>query len=163
MRADHPVRGRSRAIVWSAFILLSLLAGADAREIDPKIEWLERSNPGPKTAAAGPVVEYGVHKRGNIQLAIANNGTFGTRGRSIPDPLTGEGIPSCIFPKNSDLVYLWVAAIWAGAIKGNDTLVSVGDEDFYVTTEFWPDIKPFGDFRYESIDPNSPYYTPDAF
>ena len=163
MSADHPAKGRSRTVIWSAFILLSLLAGADAREINPKTEWLERSNSGPKTAASGPVVEYAVHKRGNIQLAVANNGTFGTYGRSIPDPLTGEGIPSCIFPKNSDLVYLWVAAIWAGAIKGNDTLVSVGDEDFYVTTEFWPDIKPFGDFRYESIDPNSRYYTPDAF
>lgn len=148
-------------ISLSAFVLLIALTNAEAREIDPKTASIQRSRPGPKSTA-GPVVEYAVHNRGNIQLAIANNGTFGTRGRSIPDPLTGEATPSCIFPKNSNLVYLWVAAVWAGAIKGRDTLVSVGDEDFYVTTEFWPDVKPFGDIRYESIDPGSRYYTTTA-
>ncbi len=114
-------------------------------------------------AVAGPVVEYTAHNRGNIQLAIANNGTFGTLGRSIPDPFTGEPIPSCIYPKNSDLVYLWVAAIWIGAVVGRDTLVSVGDEDFYVTNEFWPEVKPFGEFTYQSIDPRSPFYSPEAY
>ena len=155
------IKGILLAIARLAIILLITLSGVDAREINPKTACLEHSRPKPKSAAV-PVVEYGVHKRGNIQLAIANNGTFGTRGRSIPDPLTGMGVPSCIFPKNSNLVYLWVAAIWAGAIKGNDTLVSVGDEDFYVTTEFWPEVKPFGNIRYESIDPNSRFYTTTA-
>lgn len=161
MKASDGYIGRSHALAWSAIILLFALTVVEAREVDPKTATLERSRPGPKSTA-GPVVEYAVHNRGNIQLAIGNNGTFGTRGRSIPDPLTGQAVPSCIFPKNSNLVYLWVAAIWAGAIKGRDTLVSVGDEDFYVTTEFWPDIKPFGDFRYESIDPSSRYYSPTA-
>ena len=161
MKVSVRYTGRLGAIARSAFILLIALAVVEAREVDPKTACLERSRPGPKSAA-DPVVEYAAHTRGNIQLAIGNNGTFGTRGRSILDPLTGQGVPSCIFPKNSDLVYLWVAAIWAGAIKDRDTLVSVGDEDFYVTTEFWPDIKPFGDFRYESIDPNSRYYATTA-
>jgi len=162
MQKPLSVKGCAGALAWSAFLLIVSFAVATARHaVDPKTACLEKDRPGPKSAV-DPVVEYAVHKRGNIRLAIANNGTFGTRGRSIPDPLTGLSIPSCEFPKNSDLVYLWVAAIWAGAIKGNDTLVSVGDEDFYETTEFWPEIKPFGDFRYESIDPNSRYYEPTA-
>jgi hypothetical protein len=109
-------------------------------------------------STALPVVEYAAHDRGNMQLAIANNGTFGTYGESIIDPFTGLQIPSCVYPRNSDLVYLWVGAFWIGAIVGRDTLVSVGTDDFYDTEEFWPDVKPFGDIKVESIDPNDPHY-----
>lgn len=114
-------------------------------------------------ATARPVVLYTAHNRGNIQLAIANNGTFGTYGQDIPDPFTGQRIPSCVFPKNSDHVYLWVGAFWIGAVVGRDTLVSVGTEDFYVTQEFWPDPPPFGEFDYKSIDVNSQFYDPNAY
>lgn len=129
--------------------------------INPKLELIKKDR---KTFTTAPiVVKYTAHNRGNIQLAIANNGTFGTLGSSIPDPFTGESIPSCIFPKNSDLVYLWVAAIWIGAVVGRDTLVSTGSEDFYVSEEFFPEEEPFGDFTYKSIDPNSQFYDEDAY
>ena len=114
-------------------------------------------------ALADPVVEYTAHNRGNIQLAIANNGTFGTLGGAIPDPFTGDPIPSCIYPKNSDIVFLWVAALWIGAVVGRDTLVSCANEDWYRTTEFWPEEKPFGDFKYKSIAENSGFFTDDGY
>ncbi len=132
--------------------------------INPKLELIKKDRKTFSTASI--VVDYTAHNRGNIQLAIANNGTFGTLGGSIADPFTGESIPSCIYPKNSDLVYLWVAAIWIGAVVGRDTLVSTGSEDFYENEEFWPEVEPFkpkGGFTYKSIDPNSQFYDEDAY
>ncbi|RKX26202.1 MAG: hypothetical protein DRP47_08570, partial [Candidatus Zixiibacteriota bacterium] len=153
--------------ILHALLLLMLFFSspqASARSINPKIEFEQRNIP-VQTTASMPKVNYTTHNRGNIQLALANNGTFGTLGGSYPDPFTGEAISSCVYPKNSDLVYLWVAAIWIGAVVGRDTLVSVGNEDFYQTTEFWPEVEPFippGGFSYASIDRNSSYYDPDA-
>lgn len=115
------------------------------------------------TISSRPIVEYAAHNRGNIQLAVGNNGTFGTEGGTIPDPLTGQAIASCVYPKGSDIVFLWVAALWVGAIVGRDTLVSCADEDWYETYEFWPDLKPAGDFRLQSIDINSENYSPEAY
>jgi hypothetical protein len=148
-----------------AFIALFFVCVADAtgRNLDPKSDFVMKERRPTLSQQDLPVVQYTAHNRGNIQLAIANNGTFGTHGSSIPDPFTGDPIPSCVFPKNSNVVYLWVAAVWIGAVVGRDTLVSVGDEDFYVTREFWPDIRPFGDFQYGSIDVNSQFYSPDAY
>ncbi len=126
------------------------------RETNPKTSTCGK-NLTPLLAAGVPVV-YTAHNRGNIQLALANNGTFGTLGGTIPDPFTGEVIPSCIYPKGSDVVYLWVAAVWIGAVVQRDTLVSCANEDWYRTLEFWPTA----DFVYKSIDINSPFYDPGA-
>ena len=132
--------------------------------INPKLEIIKKEK---KTFSTSQiVVDYTAHNRGNIQLAISNKGTFGNYGQSVPDPFTGENIPSCTYPKNSDLVYLWVGAIWIGAVVGRDTLVSTGTEDFYENEEFWPDVEPFkpsGGFTYKSLDPNSPFYDEEAY
>ncbi|MBU8934453.1 MAG: hypothetical protein KOO62_10655 [candidate division Zixibacteria bacterium] len=114
-------------------------------------------------SASAPSVAFAVHNRGNIELAIANNGTFGTEGRGVADPFTGFEIQSCEYPKNTDLVYLWVASMWIGAIVGRDTLVSIGMDDYYETRELWPDVGGFEPFTYSSIDINSPFYDPDAY
>ncbi|MEW6051585.1 MAG: T9SS type A sorting domain-containing protein [Candidatus Zixiibacteriota bacterium] len=114
-------------------------------------------------ALARPIVTYAAHRRGNIELAVANNGTFGTYGSAVTEPYTGQIIQSCIYPKNSDLVFLWVGAFWIGAVVGRDTLVSTGTEDFYENQEFWPEVQPFGDFTFSSIDLNSKYYSPNAY
>ncbi len=113
-------------------------------------------------ASSESTIFHAAHNRGNIQLAIANNGTFGTFGQSIPDPFSGEVIPSCEYPRNTDNVYLWVGAFWIGAVVGHDTLVSCGSEDFYETSEFWPEEPSLGgEFGYSSIDKDSKLYDPD--
>jgi len=110
-----------------------------------------------------PVVLRTAHSRGNIRLAVANNGTFGTFGEIIFDPFSGERLPSCEYPRGSDIVFLYIAAIWIGAVVNGDTLVSCGSEDFYRTDEFWPDLPELGGtFKYGSIDINSKYYSPEV-
>ncbi|MEE8577695.1 MAG: hypothetical protein V3T31_10605, partial [candidate division Zixibacteria bacterium] len=106
-----------------------------ARDLQPKSKYDSHSTRPNIASSARPVIEYAGHGRGRIRLAVANNGTFGTEGRSVLDPVTGELIPSCEYPKNSEHVFLWVGAFWIGAVVGRDTLVSVGTEDFYVTQE----------------------------
>ncbi|MEW5796053.1 MAG: hypothetical protein AB1772_06790 [Candidatus Zixiibacteriota bacterium] len=114
-----------------------------------------------QAGAEEPQVFHTAHGRGNIRLAVANNGTFGTYGQVIPDPFTGDPLPSCEYPRGTDIVFLYVAAVWVGAIVNGDTLVSTGDEDFYRTQEFWPDLPELGGrFRYGSIDINSKFYSP---
>ncbi|MBD3257080.1 hypothetical protein GF377_01510 [candidate division GN15 bacterium] len=116
-----------------------------------------------QSSQALPRIFYTAHSRGNIRLALANNGTFGTFGQAIADPFTGEQIPSCEYPRNSDLVYLWVGAFWIGAVIDRDTVVSCGSEDFYETAEFWPEVPELGGrFKYGSIDIASDLYDPNV-
>jgi hypothetical protein len=146
-------------------ILLALLAvtpGLSARELGRgyKTESVARLLQG-SASANDPEVLHTAHGRGNIRLAVANNGTFGTFGQVIFDPFTNEQLPSCEYPRGSDIVFLYIAAFWIGAVVDGDTLVSCGSEDFYNTSEFWPDLPEFGGkFRYGSIDINSKFYNP---
>ena len=106
---------------------------------------------------------YTAHNRGNIRLALSNTGTLGTFGQTIIDPFTDEPLPSCEYPRGSDIVFLYVAAFWIGAVVNGDTLVSCGSEDNYNTSELWPDAPDLGGrFRYGSIDINSKYYSEDV-
>ncbi len=129
--------------------------------IDPKLTSKQTTRT--RTSQAQPVIEYAIHDRGNLQLVVSNNGTFGTQGSIQRDLVTGQEVQSCVYPKNSDIVFLWVSAMWIGAISGRDTLVSCGNEDFYQTLELWPDEPPFGSFQRYSIDINSPFYSPNAY
>ena len=106
-------------------------------------------------STAQPQVIRTAHSRGNIRLAVANNGTFGTFGEIFLDPFSNEPLPSCEYPRGSDIVFLYIAALWIGAGVDGDTLVSCGSEDFYQTDELWPDRPELGgQFRYGSIDIN---------
>lgn len=102
------------------------------------------------------------HRVGRIELAIANNGTFGREyhpGASL-DCFTGEEIlHSCQYPKGSRISYLFGGAFWIGAIAGRDTLVSVGADGWQHAYEMYPDVPPIGNMVYRSnVDPKSQYY-----
>lgn len=163
MHSKQILEDRLTLLVWAVFLLIAC-STIRAHDLDPKQARMGREHI-PQTAVASnlPAMEYAIHNRGNLQLAIANNGTFGTEGAEIADSYTGEAIPSCVYPKNSDVVYLWVGAIWIGAVVGMDTLVSTADEDWYQYKEFWPDVEPIGKIEYKSIDINSKFYDPDAY
>jgi hypothetical protein len=101
------------------------------------------------------------HRVGDIVLGVNNNGTFGTgfSAGSTNDFFTGEAVPSCEYPKNSSIQYLFAGAFWIGAIVGRDTLVSVGADGWQLTREMFPDDGEEGEMKYRSIiDPSKPEY-----
>lgn len=104
----------------------------------------------PKAAAEGqtllrpvqgesPNFDIEIHKINDLQLAVSNGGTFGIGfAGSYIDPDNGRPAPSCEFPAGSNVTYLYYGGLWAGAVVGLDTLVSIGIDDFYSVREFWP-------------------------
>jgi len=108
-----------------------------------------------------PAHGIAAHRVGQLVLAVNNNGTFGdgfAAGASI-DFFTGEQIPSCEYPKNSNVQYLFAGSFWIGAIVGRDTLVSVGADGWLYTREMFPDEAPWGEMVYRSIiDPSKDEY-----
>lgn len=94
----------------------------------------------PKITAAPPNWQIAVHKINKIWLAITNGATFGIGfAGSELDPETNLPAPSCEYPANSNITYLYIGALWAGAVVGRDTLVSVGFDGNYYVSEFWPE------------------------
>jgi len=91
-----------------------------------------------KPMVGNPNKTFDVHKIGKIAMTITNFGTLGTGYLSAPI-VDGEIAPSCEYPINSDLEYLFAGAIWIGAVVGRDTLVSVGGDGWFGMTEFFPD------------------------
>jgi len=81
--------------------------------------------PYPKPTINNPNTQFNVHKIGKIAMTITNFGTLGTGYLGTP-VFEGELAPSCQYPTNSDIEYLFAGAIWIGAVIGRDTLVSVG-------------------------------------
>ncbi|HDL01500.1 MAG TPA: hypothetical protein ENH23_04630, partial [candidate division Zixibacteria bacterium] len=144
----------------TVFLFLFSFNSLYTRELNPKLDSFDKSHH-TTLSTVDPLIYYAVHNRGNIQLAIANNGTFGSYGGIVNDVFTGEPVQSCIYPKNSNIVYLWVGALWIGAVVGRDTLVSCGTEDWYTVQEFWP--APRDSFELLSIDESSPNYSKDAY
>jgi len=118
-----------------------------------------------------PNVQVGVHNIGDVWLTVSNLGQFGTGGflGTSVDPVSGMETPSCMFPANSKLNYLYVAGFWIGAVVGRDTLVSIGVNDWIGSDvrELWPDPgedpPPYGGgLIRRSIQESSPFYSDDA-
>lgn len=109
----------------------------------------------------GPNSQVATHNIGNIQVGHTNLGQIGTGFvGSVVDPVTGEQVPSCIFPANSSLNHLYVAAIWIGAVVGRDTLVSTGADDGFLVHEYWPGTDDI--IQHRSIISSDPFYHPEA-
>ena len=142
------------------FSIIFFSTQGNSKEYSPKIYSQSSKLQQNYSSANDPIVYYAAHTRGNMQLAVANNGSWGTFGQNISDPITGQQIQSCVYPKNSEIVFLWVGAMWIGAVVGRDTLVSCATEDYYQVQEFWPD--PNDSFYVESIDESSPFYSENA-
>jgi len=104
-----------------------------------------------------PNIQYDVHDANRIAMTITNFGAIGAGYvESAEDP------PSCEYPINSGLEYLYGGAIWIGAIVGQDTLVSVGHDGWFGIAEIYPDAGDPGDIIRRSSLHSSNYYSPDA-
>lgn len=88
-----------------------------------------------------------VHRRSNIWMNITNWGFFGNNGEgqrdAMDDPCRpGEWAPQCEYPGGSDINYLFMGALWIGALiraEGYEyPRVSVGMDGWLSLHELWP-------------------------
>lgn len=151
-------KSSSKMLLMFLILLSSLVSSSiQARPVAGVISDKDQT----QSKAAVPAYCRAAHRVGKIVLAVSNNGTFGTGFASGPaaDCFTGGDVPSCEYPKNSNVTYLYSGAFWIGAIVGRDTLVSTGAESTGQGREFYPDESPFGDmFKRSIIDPESPLF-----
>jgi hypothetical protein len=141
-------------------LLVAMMAIASTAA--PRTVHLKRPAP-PVASTDGPAYCNVAHNIGEMSLGVGNDGTFGTNFSLIGpdvDCFTGEPLADCEFPRYSHTRYLFGAALWIGAVVGNDTLVSTGTEGWSVLgKEFHPDSAPDGLIAYRSrLDPTSPAY-----
>ncbi len=89
--------------------------------------------------AIEPLEQLRFHDVGNIWLSITNYGILGSFGGGSKDLCTGLAAPSCQFPAGSGIEYLYMGALWVGAVVNDtDTLVSVGHDGWESIIEFHP-------------------------
>ena len=96
----------------------------------------------------GPLTAERTHSVGNFYLTITNWGAFGSK-RTGDDPEycilfddTTENIPDCYsygdcrpsaeYPACSGIEYLFSGAFWIGGVVAGDTLVSVGEDGWFL-------------------------------
>ena len=85
-----------------------------------------------------PCTQMEAHETGLIHMTITNFGLIGSL-YSIDDEFGSyERLPSCEYPAESGVEYLYGGGLWVGAIVGDDTLVSVGFESRYELHEMLP-------------------------
>jgi len=118
------IRFLTLKILLTTIILISTFTQIEARLKSDNVKLPYKA----PSAAADPLDELRVHNVGNMWLSITNYGQFGAEtGRDIIDVCTREFAPSCQFPAGSGVEYLFIGAIWIGAVVNDtDTLVSVG-------------------------------------
>jgi len=104
-------------------------------------------------AAETPFTTTRVHKIGNVGFCVTNYGFFGSQARAIRDACTGVSAPSWEFPLNSSVEYLFQGALWVGAVKDGDTLVSVGADGWSSANEMFPRRFPEGEIETRTTRP----------
>lgn len=114
--------------------------------------------PGIPRADAAELVDYfeytRTHTVGNVAFSLTNWGLFGNGGRvNCCDYCTREPARSWEFPVGTGLDYLGTGGIWIGAIRGFDTLVSLGTDGIDAPTEFFPLPEPHGYIDERTIRP----------
>ncbi len=114
-----------------------------------------------KATAETPALDFAVHNIGQVALTVTNFGQFGTDDMNFL--CDGEPCPSCQYPVNSDIEYLYTGALWIGAVMGRDTLVSVGSDGWIRDIfELLPDPAPGGRIIRRSSLKSRPDYRPEA-
>ncbi len=103
------------------------------------------------TPQDSPCFDNHATRGSNVALTITNQGIIGSeQNPSTLDPESGLPAPSCRFPANSGLEYLFMGSIWVGAIVDGDTLVSCGSDGWWDSHELFPKPCPEGEMEVTS-------------
>jgi hypothetical protein len=115
-----------------------------------------------KTLEGIPNKQYIQHNISQIALLITNYGSIGKG--FVSNPICdGQACLGCEFPIHSGLDYLFAGAMWVGAVKGRDTLVSIGADGWFSgITQLLPDQGANGGIIERSNIRTKPTYSPDA-
>ncbi|MBK7141513.1 MAG: hypothetical protein IPH75_05495 [bacterium] len=152
-----------RALLALALSLL-VTAAAFARTAEPVPD---STRPPLVISTASPAYCLTTHNIGKIVLGVTNYGIFGSGSGSIvgsgADCFTAQVVPSCEYPKGSGAWYLYSGSLWIGAVKGEDTLVSVGSDGWIFGRR---EMNPYDQFANPDaemktrsiIDPSAPEY-----
>lgn len=160
MTKIRKVTPRKPLIALAPLLAVLMIADAAMARMGPAPKLRTDSSP-PTRSVSAPAHGIVAHRVGRIVLGLCNNGTFGNNysQSGTSDFFTGEAVPACEYPKNSNNKYIFGGTFWIGAVVGRDTLVSVGADSWQWVYEFNPDIPPFGYPVYRSIiDPQSSDY-----
>jgi hypothetical protein len=114
-----------------------------------------------------PTTNQCTHRTGRLWFTVTNYGFFGNQDNPniLRDCLTGGRSASAEFPGGTLIEYLFQGSLWIGAIVGEDTLVSTGNDGWSPSPggrELWADAGPTGDIVRRSINKASPYFREDA-
>lgn len=111
-----------------------------------------------RAVSSAPEYCAATHDVGRIALGVTNHGVSG-KGLivgSTLDCFTGTAVPGCVYPKGSTIDYLFGSSVWVGAVVGDDTLVSTGNEGWQLCREMNPNQATPNHMIYRSI------YGPDS-
>jgi len=122
----------------AALMILTVMVGLWGKDFG-NLRLDNRSEFG-RSSGIYPAQDEKTHQVGSLYLTVTNYGFFGSqRGDDTPtfciisdeeicgrDP--GNCRPSAEYPGCSGLEYLFMGALWIGAVVGGDTLVSVGED-----------------------------------
>ncbi len=123
-----------------------------------------KNNARKSTANCEPNYQLSMHNIGYIRMALLNSGILGAYSGDQSTVYEGEVVPSCEYPKASDVNHLFGGALWIGAIVGRDTLVTCATTGWenWLGREFNPDCYPAGGFEFRTVLKGRPEFHPEA-
>jgi hypothetical protein len=140
----------------------ALMTGATARSLDQTPLFGSAPQTFQKPLEGIPNKQYIQHNISQIALLVTNYGTIGA-GFTTNSVCDGQLCLGCEYPIHSGLDYLFAGAMWIGAVKGRDTLVSVGAEGWFdKITQLLPDEGAAGAIIERSNIRSKPTYSSDA-
>lgn len=155
---------RTYLLLTIAALLAALLSGQILAEADRSASPPESQEGRLKpTTIQPPFLEVCTHTYSNFLFSVSNFGLFGSEDGEWRDCETGLSAPSAQFPAGSRVEYLYAAALWIGAVVGEDTLVSTGFDGWQYVYEMNPCSDPTTcGLHKRSNRPADPYYDQEA-